>query len=55
MTKKDFQLIANAINSLSLPIDTKETVAKTFAAYLRTTNPRFDQFRFIEACIGSPK
>jgi len=23
MTKKDFQLIANAINSLSLPIDTK--------------------------------
>ena len=52
MTKKDFELIAEAIKEITAsdyPQDRKDK-AQLFAAVLATTNPRFDRARFLTAC-----
>jgi hypothetical protein len=49
VTRRDFALIAETI--ASLPGDTDQvTLAAAFALRLRTTNPRFDTLRFLDAC-----
>jgi DNA-binding ferritin-like protein (Dps family) len=52
MTKKDFELIANAVKELTEDYYSrdKEITAELFARVLATTNPRFDRARFITAC-----
>lgn len=56
MTRKDYKLIANAINEAVLLSVTKQQnegvnlAAQTLATALAKDNPRFDMQRFIEAC-----
>lgn len=62
MTRKDYQLIAETINNTfseatfpterdeHLKDDMKSILVGRFADVLRTTNPRFDGQRFIDAC-----
>jgi len=67
MTRKDFQLIADAVRQLrtfeahdaELSEDVAHavrwsSVADTLASALATTNPRFDRDRFLEACGQQP-
>jgi hypothetical protein len=50
MTKKDFQLIADAIAcAVEHKVKTKD-LAEHFATFLQQTNLRFDRERFIKAC-----
>jgi hypothetical protein len=54
MTKKDFQLIAHVlrVEKHAGPEENHplfDDLAKTFAAELARTNPRFDRQRFIDA------
>ena len=52
MTRKDFELIANAIKEITAndyPQDRADK-AGLFARVLETTNPRFDRVRFLTAC-----
>jgi hypothetical protein len=53
MSRKDFNLIANAL--LAAPIDakSKRVAAWTLAHDLKATNPRFDVTRFIDAACGA--
>ncbi len=54
MTKKDFKLIAEAINSIMLPEPSaalRRTIALHFSQALRPTNPRFNSSKFIQACM----
>lgn len=51
MTRKDFVLIADIINSLNFDENKKEFIAKEFADNLKATNVAFDKQRFIEACM----
>lgn len=66
MTKKDFELIAYTIRSLDLralgwkdwdpnTIFYRKEVARAFAKALHSTNPRFDELRFIAACLDEDK
>ena len=66
MTKKDFELIAYTIRSLDLRTPGwkgwdpstnhhRKVVARAFAKALHSTNPRFDELRFIEACLDEDK
>lgn len=56
MTRKDFELIANAIKPLTNPLHsdagrlTAEAIAKNLANALAKENPRFDRPRFLAAC-----
>lgn len=56
MTRKDYKLIADAVNEARLlsnyvlPERAIELVAQTLATALAKDNPRFDMERFIEAC-----
>lgn len=52
MTRKDFQLIADAISELNNydGDDAYSYIANVFADRLADTNPRFDRNRFLEAC-----
>jgi hypothetical protein len=55
MTRKDYQLIANAINELVSDFGKGETVAislvaDTLADALTATNPLFNRARFLTAC-----
>jgi hypothetical protein len=65
MTRKDFNLIAETIRLLPsfetyqqdgtlYPTDVVrfDTVARRFAEALRSTNPRFNPDRFVNACNG---
>jgi len=65
MTRKDFKLIAETIrllpsfetfeeNGQRYPTDVVnfDAVCRRFAGALRTTNPRFNTERFINACNG---
>lgn len=51
MTRKDFVLIAEAINHLDLKDENKEYIAKEFADELKRTNIAFDKQKFIDACM----
>jgi len=67
MTKKDFELIADVIYGFEPPfcdcnqtnaddeaqtMTTREALAFAFVAVLKEENPRFDEARFMAACIG---
>ena len=57
MTRKHFQLIADAINSLPdernwYPDDPREFIARRMAMFLKSTNGRFDVERFVRACLS---
>ena len=49
MTRKDFQLIADVVKNID-DADTRAEVALHFGVKLRSTNPRFNLIRFVEAC-----
>jgi hypothetical protein len=58
MTRKDFELIATTIhNNYSLDENFTraseywELLAKKMAKALQATNPRFDEARFLRACV----
>lgn len=46
MTRKDYELIASAIRELPYKATTMQ-IARKLAEKLQSTNPRFDQDRFI--------
>ncbi len=56
MTRKDFQLIADAVQQMNFPDNhverkpTKAHVARTLADRLALTNDRFDREKFLAAC-----
>jgi hypothetical protein len=56
MTRKDFQLIADAVKRLQVFSNSGSDeislglVAKELADALATTNPNFDRARFLTAC-----
>jgi hypothetical protein len=50
MTKKDFQLIANIINSGVMAHPKKKQVAIKFADELSKTNNLFNRSKFLKAC-----
>lgn len=50
MTRKDYELIAATIRRCDISYADTDEVARTFAADLAQTNPRFDPDRFLEAC-----
>lgn len=57
MTRKDYQLIAQAINApfVSDSLDMsdyaeRERIANRLADSLKADNPRFDRARFLKAC-----
>lgn len=54
MTRKDFELIAAALNDVLRDPDvddvTHANCARSLAAGLATTNARFDRERFLKAC-----
>lgn len=67
MTKKDFEAIAGAIRDAGAALpdadamghDNRQTMvmesmAKSIATVLATTNPRFDRERFLTACVLRP-
>lgn len=51
MTKRDFQLIADVVHFALITNKDRSTLAVDFAAKMATVNPRFDQEKFIEACL----
>ena len=53
MTRKDFQLIADVVASTLATVkpEARQCLALDFAAALADTNPRFDQSRFVKACL----
>ena len=54
MTRKDFQMIADVLKASSTSPMNRcviRELAVTFASELAKTNPRFDQQRFINACM----
>jgi hypothetical protein len=58
MTRKDFELIAEAISGMKDKYDGEDWTingamypfARQLADALQTTNPAFDYFRFLTAC-----
>jgi hypothetical protein len=54
MTRKDFELIAKALNDYSTTrgdyAQDRKDKAEFFADILTSTNPRFDRARFLTAC-----
>ena len=60
MTRKDYEIIAATIRTACnrLPAGSpgagshyvKQVLAGEFAQALKTTNPRFDEARFVDAC-----
>ena len=51
MTRKHLQLIADVIYDLNLKHEDKRMVAGEFASALKGEDPRFDNFRFLNACL----
>ncbi len=52
MTRKDFELIAEAIAAADLTTKARESVIKALTWRLKSTNVNFDAGRFEEACYG---
>lgn len=62
MTKKDYELIAEAINGTSYSDDGLDGLAYLLAAKFESDNPRFNRNKFLQACgietepvIGTPE
>ena len=57
MTRKDYNLIADAIRTQVAPHNDSDTVwqvANAISDSLAMDNPRFDSFRFMQACGVNP-
>ncbi len=52
MSKKDYVLLAAALNRAALAPSTKETAAFALVNALKQDNPRFDAARFLNAVMG---
>ncbi len=52
MTRKDFQLIAEAIRTAPIGFPERAALAGHMVGYLAVTNPRFDKARFITAATS---
>lgn len=50
MTRKHFQVIANAIKDINQRQAKGERIAEIMAFHLQATNPRFDATIFLNAC-----
>jgi hypothetical protein len=54
MTKKDFQLIADVLYKFNPKSGTRtflwESVLNDFVVALKSTNGRFDEIKFLDAC-----
>jgi len=50
MTRKDFQVIAEAIKDINARKAHGDRIAELMAEALKKTNPRFDKKRFLTAC-----
>ena len=59
MTKKDYKLLAEVLNSESSPVNdgviVLETLMVKLCNVLKKDNPRFDEDRFYEAVYGTGK
>lgn len=55
MTRKDFQMIADVVSSTLATVtpEARQCLALDFAAQLGKTNTRFDQVRFVKACLAN--
>ncbi len=55
MTRKDFQMIADVVSSTLATVtpEARQCLALDFAAQLGKTNARFDQVRFVKACLAN--
>jgi hypothetical protein len=53
MTRKDFELIANAVRYAGLGPRAVLQVAESIASKLKEFNPRFNKDKFIAACGGN--
>lgn len=53
MTKKDFELIADIIATCPAitTIKQRKAVTEYFAERLKVTNPSFNTFKFVTACL----
>lgn len=51
MTRRDFEVVAEAVRELDVPLAVKQKVATGLASRLRLLNPNFDVARFIAACL----
>ena len=51
MTRKHFVLIAKTVADLDIP---RLKVAQRFAETLAATNPNFNRYIFVEACMEIP-
>lgn len=51
MTRKDYELIADAIASCGLPRAARRTVTGAIALALAGDNPRFDRDRFVARAV----
>jgi len=52
MSKQDFILIADALREFRMPNQEREDLAKHFAKYLRSSNSRFLEGRFVDYVMG---
>jgi hypothetical protein len=50
MTKKDYQLISQAIADTWCQFESQKAIAENLAAALESTNPLFNKTRFLVAC-----
>lgn len=51
MSNKDYELVAKVVRDSSMNFPDRITLAETLAIELAADNPRFDQVRFVKACI----
>lgn len=50
MTRKDYELIAQAIANVWCDSEAQMAIAESLASELEQENPRFDRSRFLSAC-----
>tara|TARA_R110000744_G_scaffold345655_1_gene451067 strand:- start:300 stop:479 length:180 start_codon:yes stop_codon:yes gene_type:complete len=54
MTRKHFVLIAKTVADLDIPRTNRLKVAQRFAETLAATNPNFNRYIFVQACMEIP-
>ena len=52
MARKDYKLIAEVLFEAGISWEATEIIAEEFAKRLKKENPRFDEIKFIHACLG---
>lgn len=51
MTKKNFVAAAKVVANLEISPKKKSEMAKVFSTFFKAENPRFDEDKFIAACL----